>query len=280
MRQVKRLFYIILLNIIISAVTVVVVLQLWARFHPPLVTESTPVVIVVTPTQGILLPLVANSVPSETPDLGGVVTPTSGTVLPSPTLEMFTYQVKEGDTLGAISVQFGVSVEDIMTVNGLTDPNALSIGQILNIPAGPLPHVTSTSIPPTVVASPTPRPSATSTPGPSPTATATLTGDEPQVVIDSVIGVGVLESERVVLRRTGNGELSLAGWRLEDGTGNVYTFPQLTLYKDGAINLNTRAGQNTVVDLFWGRTVAMWRSGQIITLYDAQNNVRATYQIP
>jgi len=107
-----------------------------------------------------------------------------------------------------------------------------------------------------------------------------LTGDEPQVVIDSVIGVGVLESERVVLRRTGNGELSLAGWRLEDGTGNVYTFPQLTLYKDGAINLNTHAGQNTVVDLFWGRTVAMWRPGQIITLYDTQNNVRATYQIP
>ncbi len=127
----------------------------------------------------------------------------------------------------------------------LTDPDSLYVGQIIYIPTAPLPKATSTSIPPTIVASPTPRPSATTTHGPTPTATQTQIGQEPQVVIDTVIGAGVLENERVVLHRTGDGELSLAGWRLEDGMGNIYTFPQLTLYKGGAINLNTRTGEDT-----------------------------------
>ncbi len=90
----------------------------------------------------------------------------------------------------------------------------------------------------------------------------------------------MLGNERVVLRRTGDGELSLAGWRLTDGKGNEYVFPQLTLYKDGAVNLNTRSGQNTVVDLFWGLTIPIWSQGESISLYDAQNSLRSSYTIP
>jgi LysM repeat protein len=280
MRQVKRLFYIVLLNIIISAVTVVVVLQLWESNHPPLTMDGTPVVIVVTPTQSVVLPVLANNsssdeIPRVTP---GVLI--SGTLQATPTMEMLTYQVKEGDTLGALAVQFNISLADIMTVNNLTDPDSLYVGQIIYIPTAPLPKATSTSIPPTIVASPTPRPSATATHGPTPTSTQTQIGQEPQVVIDTVIGVGVLENERVVLLRTGDGELSLAGWRLEDGMGKVYTFPQLTLYKGGAINLNTRTGEDTVVDLFWGLTSPIWKSGKTVFLYDSLNGLRASYTIP
>ena len=280
MRQVKRLFYVILLNIIISAVTVVVVLQLWESNHPPLSVDGTPVVIVVTPTQSEVLPPLANNlgsdgIPAVTP--GALI---SGTLQATPTMEMLTYQVKEGDTLGALAVQFNISLTDIMTVNGLTDPDSLYVGQIIYIPTAPLPKATSTSIPSTTVASPTPRPSATTTQGPTPTTTQTQIGQEPQVVIDKVIGVGVLENERVMLLRTGDGELSLAGWRLEDGMGKVYTFPQLTLYKGGAINLNTRTGEDTVVDLYWGLTSPIWKSGKTVFLYDSLNGLRATYTIP
>jgi hypothetical protein len=95
-----------------------------------------------------------------------------------------------------------------------------------------------------------------------------------------VIGAGVLENEHVLLRRTGDGELSLAGWRIEDGMGHEYIFPQLTLYKDGAINLNTRTGQDTVVDLFWDLSSPIWSSGKTISLYDPQKNLRATYTVP
>lgn len=280
MRQVKRLFYIVLLNIIISAITVVVVLQLWQSDHPPLSADGTPVVIVVTPTQSVILPLMANNSDSDEIIPIDPGAPITGTLQATPTIEMLTYQVKEGDTLGALAVQFNVSVMDIMTVNGLTDPDSLYIGQIILIPTAPLPKVTSTSIPPTIVASPTLRPSATTTHGPTPTATQTQIGQEPQVIIDTVIGVGVLANERVVLLRTGEGELSLAGWRLEDGMGNDYTFPQLTLYKGGAINLNTRSGENTVVDLFRGLTAPIWRSGKTVSLYDSQNQLRSSYTIP
>jgi LysM repeat protein len=280
MKQVKRLFYIILLNILISAITVVVVLQLWERNHPPLSGDTTPVVIIVTPTQAVLLPLMTNNSGSEGISPADAGVPITGTLQATPTLEMLTYRVKEGDILGALAVQFNVSVADIMTVNGLTDPDSLYVGQIIYIPTAPLPKPTSTSIPPTIVASPTPRPSATTSLGPTQTATPTQTGQEPQVVIESVIGAGVLENERVVLLRTGDGELSLAGWRLEDGTGNVYNFPMLTLYKGGAINVNTRTGENTVVDLFWGLTSPIWSSGKTVSLYDSQNGLRASYTVP
>jgi len=39
-----------------------------------------------------------------------------------------------GDTLGAIGLRYGVSVEAIMQANGLTDANLLSLGQLLTIP--------------------------------------------------------------------------------------------------------------------------------------------------
>lgn len=280
MRQVKRFFYFVLLNIIISATTVIVVLQLWERNHPSLSAENTPEVIVVTPTQSVILPLMANNSGADgiTPlDSGVIVT---GTIQATPTVQMLSYQVKQGDILGALAVQFNVSIADIMTVNGLTDPDSLYEGQIILIPTAPLPQATSTSIPPTIVASATPQPSATRTHGPAPTATSTPLIQEPQVVIEAVIGAGVLDTERVELLRTGDGELSLAGWRLEDGLGNIYTFPDLTFYTGGAINLNTRSGQDTVVDLFWGLTSPIWRSGVTVSLYDSQNELRSSYTVP
>ncbi|OGN89995.1 MAG: hypothetical protein A2Y88_06200 [Chloroflexi bacterium RBG_13_48_10] len=279
MRQLKRLFYIILLNVIISAITVGVVLQLWERDHPPMSTEDTPNVIVVTATQPVTSPNTDNSVSGiNTPVLDGL--PASGTIQATPTFEMLTYRVKEGDTLGALGVQFNLSVEDLMIANNLTDPDSLYVGQIIFIPTAPLPKATSTSIPTIAIASPSPRPSATSTHGSTPTAAPTQIEQEPRVIIDTVIGAGTLENERVVLHRTGDGDVSLLDWRLADGAGNEYVFPMLTLYKGGSINLNTRTGQDSVVDLFWGLTSPVWTPGEIVSLYDAQNILHATYTVP
>ena len=44
------------------------------------------------------------------------------------------YIVQAGDTLNSIALRFGVSPEDIQSANGITDPNALDIGQRLIIP--------------------------------------------------------------------------------------------------------------------------------------------------
>ncbi|OGN92119.1 MAG: hypothetical protein A2Y88_13925 [Chloroflexi bacterium RBG_13_48_10] len=280
MRQVKRVFYIVLLNVIISAITVGVVLQLWENDHPSTSAGNTPVVIIVTATQSASTPIMSSDIVSGSLIPLEAGAPITGTMQATPTLQMLAYRVKEGDFLGALAVEFNVSVADIMAVNGLTNPDSLYIGQIIYIPTAPLPTVTSTSTTPTIIASATPRPSATVTQGPAPTSTPTAIGQDARIVIDKVIGAGVLENERIVIRRTGDGELSLAGWRLTDNKGFEYIFPQLTLYMDGAINVNTRTGQNTVVDLFWGLTSSIWRSGKIISVYDTQNNLRATYTIP
>ena len=100
------------------------------------------------------------------------------------------------------------------------------------------------------------------------------------IVIDNVFGVGNLKDEYVLLKRAGDGELDLTNWKLDDGNGNTYKFPALTLYKDGAVQVHTAAGVNSVVDLYWGKPESVWQEGKIVTLTDDKGSVRATYRIP
>ena len=58
-------------------------------------------------------------------------TPTSSTPVSTTIIE--TYTVRNGDTLGAISQRYNISVEDLMRLNGLTNANSLQIGQVLKI---------------------------------------------------------------------------------------------------------------------------------------------------
>ena len=71
----------------------------------------------------------------------GEITPTatatpteSPTATPISTPEAFYYVVKEGDTLGSIAAEFGTSLDAIIAVNTLENPNVLSIGQQVEIP--------------------------------------------------------------------------------------------------------------------------------------------------
>lgn len=63
-----------------------------------------------------------------------------------------TYTVRAGDTLFAIALRFGTTVQAIVTANNLSNPNFIYIGQVLTIPAG------GTQPPP-----PTPNPPPTNT---------------------------------------------------------------------------------------------------------------------
>jgi LysM repeat protein len=101
------------------------------------------------------------------------------------------------------------------------------------------------------------------------------------LLIDSVIGAGDLMTERIVLQSNINGELSLAGWKVDDSAGNVYTFPQVAIFvKGGIINLFTKAGTDSVSDLYWGSSTPVWASGKTVILRDPQGAVQATYRIP
>jgi LysM repeat protein len=149
--------------------------------------------------------------------------------------------VQPGDTFDSIADQHNISVDELIAVNGFSEEVSLGAGEVLQIPAHP----------------------------------------KGSVIIDGVIGVGDLQSERVLLKHRGEGELSLNGWRLQDEDGNEYIFPPaLVLYKGGAVNVYTKAGVNTVVDLFWGLSQPVWKSGEKATLRDAQGNARAQFTVP
>ncbi len=53
---------------------------------------------------------------------------------PSPDVEGATYTVQAGDSLSAIADQFGTTVDAIVEANGISDPTALEVGQVLTIP--------------------------------------------------------------------------------------------------------------------------------------------------
>ena len=57
-------------------------------------------------------------------------TPASVEVPPS-------YVVQEGDSLYAIAIRFNLDLAEIVAINGLSDPNDISVGQELTLPAPP-----------------------------------------------------------------------------------------------------------------------------------------------
>ncbi len=101
------------------------------------------------------------------------------------------------------------------------------------------------------------------------------------VVIDSVIGAGDLDSERVVILNNLDGELNLGGWQFEDNSGRVYTFPQVTLFgKERAIEVYTRSGVDSADRLYWGMLAPVWQTGMVVTLRDPQGTIQATITVP
>lgn len=185
-----------------------------------------------------------------------IPTPTA-TLQPSPT--PITYTVQAGDTLGAIAVKLDVPIENLMAANGLTDPDTLSAGQVLIVPS-------------------LDGPAAATAESPGIEITVTPEGG-PNVVIRGAYQLGSLESEFVYLENLG-GVAAMEGWTLDDGQGNVFTFPTFTLYNGGGVNIHTRAGNDSVINLYWGLERALWESGRVVSLRDDSGRVHATFRVP
>ena len=128
---------------------------------------------------------------------------------------------------------------------------------------------------PAVIQQVAPASSSDSAPAPS----TELQTDIP-VKISSVVGAGVLSSEIAIIKFEGEGQLDLTSWQLKDEDGNTYTFPNITLYPNGAVQVHTAVGTDTVIDLYWGIGEGVWNSGEEARLFDSQGNLRAVYRVP
>jgi hypothetical protein len=119
-----------------------------------------------------------------------------------------------------------------------------------------------------------------STPTPTDTIQSTLPPSDTSLLqIDNVFGAGRLDSEMVVVKRIGEGDLWLTGWKMVDEQNHPYIFPRLLLNK-GSVNIYTRAGIDTPRDLHWGQAKAMWQTGKKVRILDPLGNLRAEYIIP
>ena len=99
---------------------------------------------------GALLPY-STRTPSTTPEGPEGVVVSFETPFPSPT--PFVYEVQSGDTMSGIAFKFGVSLDELITVNPDVSPNSMSIGTKLNIPSNPADPTgasTSTPVPATI----------------------------------------------------------------------------------------------------------------------------------
>jgi LysM repeat protein len=177
------------------------------------------------------------------------------------------HMVQSGETLGAIAQLYGVSMEDLLRANNLTDPNVLNVGQTLIIPLGEAAAPAPTAAP------------AVATVPPNPPATPHPNRPAPQVAIREVLAPGALAAETVVIANAG-GPVDLAGWTLRDESGRSFTFPALTLFEGGIINVHSAAGQDTVIDLYWGQTEPVWASGRLMILADAAGALVARFTVP
>ena len=100
------------------------------------------------------------------------------------------------------------------------------------------------------------------------------------VEIVSVVGAGTLSAEWVVVSYKGEDQINLANWELRDEDRNVFVFPQLILHPEGAVQIHTASGTNTVIDLYWGESEPVWQSGENARLFDPAGNQRDEYKVP
>ncbi len=249
--QWKRLTYYLLINIVVSAITTLIVLNLWERSHQASVDNTTPVADLPTP------------VPTKPP--------ASPTPRLTRTPNYRVHEVESGDTLGRIATMYDLTIEDIIDVNNLEDPDTLEVGQKIYIPSPEDEEDAGQEV--------TPEPDETSAQATDADAQVAVEAGA-QIEIVTIIGVGDLATEKVKIGDLKGEKHSLEGWYLKDEDGHRFTFPQTTLYENGEILINTRPGTKTALDLFWGLDEAAWEPGELAVLYDPDGNAQATYQVP
>ncbi|MCA9872256.1 MAG: lamin tail domain-containing protein [Ardenticatenaceae bacterium] len=261
----RRMVPFLLLNVLVSAAVVLAILYWWDGRDNGTEPIAAATATAVIPTPDINLR--SGEEAALTAEEAAGTTGEETAVNDGPT----THTVQAGETLGSISTRYEVSIEDIMAANGIDNPNFLSIGQELIIPIGGLAT-------PTAVPTDTPQPGIP--PTPIPTEAASDQG-EADVQIGEVAGPGDLAAEAVQIVNSGTRQIGLAGWKISDESGFVYTFGQVTLFGEGAgILIHTETGANGPTDLYWGLESPVWESGETVTLTDASGSVQDTYTIP
>lgn len=114
-----------------------------------------------------------------------------------------------------------------------------------------------------------------------PTSDATLPpADATTIEIQAVIGAGDLENEHIQLACKSKDPVDLLGWRLIFENHYDYVFPKITLFPGGSVNVYSKAGVDSAIELFFQQPVSILVSGEEIQLRDPAGTIRSRYTIP
>jgi LysM repeat protein len=152
---------------------------------------------------------------SGRPNTSKVPTATLPAVLPDPLIVSGTpapaapsgdtYTVKSGDTPSAIAERLGVSVDELMSLNSITDPTQLEVGQVLRIPGARATSPTPGRTPAASTPTPKATTSATNTPRPAVTpreGTTTYTVQSGDNANDIALRFGITVEELAAANNT------------------------------------------------------------------------------
>jgi len=179
--------------------------------------------------------------------------PAEGEPAVQPSGEAETYVVQPGDTLSAIGAKLGVTMQELVEANNLSDANNIFSGQRLIVP------------------------SAQSAPTATPEQAFGTTG----LKIRTVAGAGLLTNEYVEIINDTDQVFNLQGWKLQQGGGGPeYSFGDVQNFPGGSVRLYTTTGANSTIALYWGLNAPVWRSGATAMLINAQGERVADYTVP
>jgi hypothetical protein len=93
-----------------------------------------------------------------------------------------------------------------------------------------------------------------------------------KVKIASVVYAGQQSREGVVITNEGE-QINLNGWKIVAPTGDTYQFGNITLFKDGIINVYSTRGNDSATNLFWNLDKAVWNTGDEVKLVRGDETV-------
>ena len=146
-----------------------------------------------------------------------------------------TYTVQAGESLSAIAERYGVTLDDLIKANNLTNPNLVFSGQRLPSP-----------------------PREAKWPAAQAHRHASVPSGGAGIQLSVISNPGSLADESVSLVNSGDLAVNLQGWRLEREGGPAYSFGSVPLLPGGGIIVYTRVGTDTSFELYWNQAQPVW----------------------
>lgn len=174
-----------------------------------------------------------------------------------------TYIVQAGDSLTGIAIQFGLTIEQLLNINNLDNPDFVFVGQQLILPAGSAAQTTSQQ----------------STSGQS------AANNQPSRAINGTLQVtrvsdaGNLDAEIALVVNESDAPFNLQGWTLGREGGPIYTFGNLPIFPGGSVRIHSKTGNDTSIDLHWGQSGSVWSAGSVARLVNVQGELVHTFTV-